>query len=135
MRYGYEMAITDMIGETLTHIDIDAGKNEILLTTNRGVRIKIYHAQDCCESVVIHDTQGNWHDLVGKVIIEAGLAEDCKSPPPKDAEYVESHTWTTIKLSVDDATVISRWFGESNGYYSESVSIENVTKIYGARAE
>lgn len=126
MGYSDRLEIGSLVGEVLTYIDTDEKNDEIMLTTASGRKIKIYHDQDCCESVRIEDTQGNWHDLVGKVIVEA--SEDVKpqgDPPP---EYPDSWTRTTLTFRVDGATVISRWIGESNGYYSESVDIEDVTK-------
>jgi hypothetical protein len=94
-----------------------------MLTTASGRKIWIHHDQDCCESVRIEDTQGNWHELIGKVIVEA--SEDVRSSGPRCSE---SWTRTTLTFRVDGATVISRWIGESNGYYSESVDIEELTK-------
>lgn len=121
-----------LVGEVLTHIDTD-GKEVIMLTTESGRVFRIYHEQDCCESVSIEDTQGNWHDLVGKVILEASQQEeeDPRDPPTNytPAGYIpESSTRTTFTFRTNDATVISRWFGESNGYYSESVDLHEIVK-------
>jgi len=117
--------VGSLVGEVLTHIDTDEGNTEIMLTTASGRIIRIYHHQDCCERVSIESTEGNWHSLIGKVIIEASEDIDPQGePPPK---YPESWTRTALTFKVDDATVISRWIGESNGYYSESVEIEDVT--------
>lgn len=124
MGYSDRIGIESLVGEVLTHID--DGGDVIMLTTKSGRIIRIHHDQDCCESVSIEDTKGNWHDLIGKVIIEA--SEDVQKqgdPPP---EYPDSWTRTTLTFKVDGATVISRWIGESNGYYSESVDIEDLTK-------
>jgi hypothetical protein len=126
MGYSDRIEVSSLVGEVLTYIDTDEKNDEIMLTTASGRKIRIYHSQDCCESVRIEDTQGNWHDLVGKVIVEA--SEDVQpsgDPPP---EYPDSWTRTALTFRVDGATVISRWIGESNGYYSESVDIEDVTK-------
>lgn len=128
MGYSDKCEIDVLVGEVLTHIDTDKNNNEIMLTTQSGKIILIYHDQDCCESVSIEDTKGNWHDLIGKVIVEASKDEIYKGDPPP--EFPDSWTWTTLKFRVDGATVISRWFGESNGYYSESVDIEDVTKSF-----
>lgn len=122
MGYGDDIEIDSLVGEVLTHIDTDEENNEIMLTTQSGRIIKIYHRQDCCESVDIAGLDGDWQQLVGKVIIEATHDE-----VESDVEY-GSKTDTTLKFRVNDATVISRWIGESNGYYSESVDLEDVTK-------
>ena len=126
MGYSDRCEIDVLVGEVLTHIDTDEEDNEIMLTTQSGKVIKIFHDQDCCETVAIEDTEGDWHRLVGKVIIEASKDEEPQGDPPP--EYPDSWTRTTLKFRVDDATVISRWIGESNGYYSESVDIEDLTQ-------
>ena len=82
----------------------------------------IYHEQDCCETVQIQDTEGNWHDLIGKVITETDHDETCGV-----LDNSESSTLTTLTFKCDDATVISRWIGESNGYYSEGVDLADIT--------
>jgi hypothetical protein len=109
-----------LVGEVLTYIDI--ADDEIMLTTESGRKFKIYHYQDCCESVYIEGTDGDFRELIGKPIIEA--THEAESG---DSDY-GSCTKTKLTFKVNDATVISRWIGESNGYYSEGVSIEEITK-------
>lgn len=120
MRY---VELSSLVGEVLTYIDTD-GSDEIMLTTASGRKIKIYHEQDCCETVRIEDTKGNWHDLIGKVIVEA--VHDVNPSGESEPEYTDSWTRTNLVFKVDDATVISKWIGESNGYYSESVDIKEI---------
>ena len=119
------MKLEELNGETLTHIDVakEHGEDQILLTTESGREIRIYHEQDCCETVRIVDTEGEWHDLIGKPILEATKEEE-----QRETEDYESETKTALTFRVDGATVISRWIGESNGYYSESVDIREITK-------
>lgn len=137
--------IEHLIGELITYVDVTEGAegsyteteatppvdDVIQLTTASGKVIRIYHDQWCCEKVRVVDTEGNWHDLVGRIIVEATKEEIPKGDPKPDLDepFVESWTRTTITLCVDDATVISRWIGESNGYYSESVDIKEVSGI------
>lgn len=118
MRYG-SIDISSLQGETLSYVD--QSDDQILLTTKSGRKIMIYHEQDCCESVRIEDTEGNWKDLIGRVLLYVG----------EDTDDVEldwgSGTKTTFTFKVDGDTVISRWIGESNGYYSEKVDIKELT--------
>lgn len=115
----------ELVGEVLTHIDENADNGEILLTTESGRQFKIYHYQDCCESVYIEGTDGDWNQLLNKKLI----AVDCDYEDGGDKEaYDSSSTRTIFTFKVNDATVINKWFGSSNGYYSETASLEEITK-------
>lgn len=119
-----DIKLESVKGEVLTHIDVDESSDRIMLTTASGKTILIHHDQECCESVRIEDTQGNWHDLIGKVIVEA-THDVCNENPPPNAD--DAWARTTLTFRTDDSTVISRWIGESNGYYSIDVNIADIT--------
>jgi hypothetical protein len=111
---------SDLVGEVLDAVDIDREENQILLTTRSGRKFLVYHEQDCCETVAIHWQDGSFDKLIGKPIVEArDFAVDTGE---SESDY-DSQTTTTLVFRVDDQTVISRWIGDSNGYYSESVDI------------
>ena len=52
-------------------------------------------------------------------------AEVQNSPELKE-DYRDSFTWTFYKFATVKGYVTIRWYGESNGYYSESVEFEKV---------
>ncbi len=108
-----------LVGEVLDSVDIDREENQILLTTRSGRRFMVYHEQDCCESVRMVGQNGSFDELIGKPIVEA---RDFAVDTSEEA-IDSSQTTTTLVFRVDDQTVISRWIGDSNGYYSESVDI------------
>lgn len=120
------MELEELVGEVLTHIDVDEEKDEILLTTESGRQIRLHHDQDCCEYVRIEGTDGQWRELIGKPILEAKHEED-DGQHGNIARPNDTRTRTVLTFKVDGATVISRWIGESNGCYSESVDIEEIT--------
>ena len=104
---------------------IDDTGHEIVIKTQCDRTFVLYHDQDCCESVYIYDTKGNLNDLVGKQLKEV----DWHYPELSDTDLDEpcdSYTLTDIVFITDDMTVISRWIGESNGYYSESVDLKEI---------
>ena len=78
----------------------------------------MYHSQDCCEDVSIDDIVGNLEDILNQEIL---IAEEVSNKDPKPEEYHESCTWTFYKIVTNRGAVTLRWYGTSNGYYSESV--------------
>ena len=86
--------------------------------------MRFQHHQDCCEHVYIEDICGDLNDLVGSPLLEAEEVSDYDAGPL--VEYEESHTWTFYKFATRKGFVTVRWYGSSNGYYSESVSVEVV---------
>ena len=85
--------------------------------------VRMYHMQDCCESVYIEDIVGDLDDLVGTPLL---LVEEVSNYDGESKEYSESETWTYYRFRTIKGSVDIRWYGESNGYYSESVDIEIV---------
>lgn len=123
--YKYHDAVA-LRGKTITAIT-QIGGNRIEITTDDGKRYAMLHDQDCCESVTIYDITGDLQSLVGAPLVVSH--EEADSEWPADVarqEYTESFTWTRYFLETATAKVRIRWFGESNGYYSESVQIEEI---------
>jgi hypothetical protein len=115
--------LEDLKGRILTKIvEIDRDELHFHLTDNHYLRM--YHRQDCCESVSIEDIVGDLDDLVGTPILLAEEAVSNDAEPIDDWE--ESYTWTYYRFRTIKGSVDIRWYGYSNGYYSESVDIEIV---------
>lgn len=110
--------IEKMLGRTAVAIVGQAGGEEIVFTFSGGATATFYHEQDCCESVEVHDINGDWADIIGSPILVA--EERTEDDPDTD----ESGTWTFYTFRTVKGSVDVRWYGESNGYYSESVDME-----------
>lgn len=112
-----------MIGEILTNVDIGDSEEGVLFTCQSGKQFRMYHSQDCCEWVRIEDQSGDFHKLIGKKLIYVG---ETNYERGGEVDY-GTYTDTEYTFKVDDHTVIVKWHGESNGYYSESVELVELT--------
>lgn len=121
------MNVKELIGKTMRKVD-NIGSREIVFVEEDGSIYKLYHEQDCCESVRVEDICGDLNDLVGSPIVMAEeITNDGAEPEGwKPDEYMDSYTWTFYKFATIKGYVTIRWLGESNGYYSEHVSFEKV---------
>lgn len=112
----------DLLGKVLSSVE-NRNDEELVFTLDNGKKYKLYHEQDCCESVCIEDIIGDLSDLVGSPILMAEEITNRDENPQgvSNKEHQESFTWTFYKLATKNGYVTIRWYGESNGYYSESV--------------
>lgn len=109
------MSISNLLGKIVTKIEINRLRDEIIFHTTNEKYI-MHHQQSCCENVSIEDIVGDLDDLINTEILKAeeiteyGNDEDISS------------TWTFYKLATIKGYITIRWYGTSNGYYSEKVS-------------
>lgn len=110
-------------GKTLTEITGKAGDDELIFTDSEGIKYRMWHDQDCCEGVYLESIAGELDDLIGSPILQAeeSTSDNLVDGKPENTDYF---TWTFYKLTTKKGYVTLRWLGESNGYYSESVSFE-----------
>lgn len=121
----------DLLNKTLTKIENRGDRLDF--TLDNGEQYCLYHDQSCCESVTIEDIIGELNDLLGSPVLMAECITSEENPKGIDKEYQQSFTWTFYKLATIRGYVTIRWYGESNGYYSERVdwgNLENNRIIY-----
>lgn len=112
--------IEDLINQKIIGFEKN---DELKLYTNDGF-FHFYHQQDCCEGVYLEDVCGDLNDLKDNVIIKAEVVTNRDDPPTDDSD--ESYTWTYFKIGTRKGEVTLRFFGTSNGYYSEDIDIDFV---------
>jgi len=120
--------VDELVGKILTNV-IKNENEELTFITAEGETYKMHHHQDCCESVYIEDINGDLQDLVGSPITLAEESTSSELQPwenEDDDRYRDSFTWTFYRFATLKGYVNIRWYGSSNGYYSESVSFEKV---------
>lgn len=103
--------IPELIGKTFVEVTGD------VFTLADGRKYVFEHIQDCCESVGIEDVVGDLSDLENTPILDA----EERSMEADDPRNDDHGTWSFYSFTTAKGTVVVRWYGESNGYYSEGV--------------
>lgn len=153
MSYGDGVNFSVLVGRTLKSIE-NKGE-EIIFETTDGERYKQSYYSDCCASCSVEEIHGDLEDLVGFPILmaeevsnkepDAALIasrtiayETAKAefkpeyefywsgPSPDNDWEDDSETWTFYKAATIKGSVTIRWYGSSNGYYSESPTFEKL---------
>lgn len=128
----HDSNINVLVGLTLKRVE-QKGSDRMDFETTDGRSFLFYHSQECCEFVNINSIQGDLNDLLDSPILWA--TEDIQQNPSfistlldwASDRYIDSATLTTFAFTTAKGQVIVRWLGESNGYYSESVSFVETT--------
>lgn len=123
-RWDDRSQVSVLLGKTLTSIVQDESDEVITFTTSDGEKYRMLHYQDCCEHVYVEDIVGDLDDLIGAPLTMA--EESTSTDQPSKNKWDDSHTWTFYKFATIKGYVTIRWYGSSNGYYSESVDFERV---------
>ena len=111
---------SDLLGQVLTKVE-NIDNEELVFTLSFGKKYRLYHEQECCEHIYIEDIVGNLDDLVGSPLLLVDEVSQNSDPEGSVNENWNSSTWTFYKLVTIKGGVTIRWYGESNGYYSERV--------------
>ena len=135
--YNQHVPFNTLQGKTISEITTltsDRGVVGLTITCTDSTRYKLEHTQDCCEQVTLEDICGELDDLIGVPLLQAEEIRSRNGDNTKIAEALthylhptkshdDSFTWTFYRLATTKGSVVLRWYGESNGYYSESVDL------------
>lgn len=125
-RYGRgDVPFETILGKTLTNYTKTDDRLDLYFTD--GSAYAMFHVQECCESVEIEDICGDLDSLIDHPLTMAEESSNSDVQPGQDSYYNESFTWTFYKMATINGYVTIRWFGASNGYYSEAVEFQEVT--------
>jgi hypothetical protein len=124
-----------LLGLTLIRIERDLNDEVITFcaidTRDGGKprRFKMWYEPDCCASCSIEDIAGDFDDLIGTPVLMAEEVSSSEPPKPRVGEDFyrdDSETWTFYKIATIKGGVTIRWYGSSNGYYSEVASFAEI---------
>ena len=109
-----------MVGKTVTGITgCHVGSEDMEIKFADGAVCRMWHQEDCCESVRIEEIHGDPVDFVGQVIVSAEASE-VYTPATADGDQMD----TFYKLACANGYLTIRWLGESNGYYGTAVAVD-----------
>ena len=110
-----------LVGEVISNVDYSSDDEILRIKTLSGREFMMYHQQDCCETVYLEDGLEELRDLMGEEV--CGAREDISTSGDTD-EGTEK--WTYYHIATKTQNCCLRWYGSSNGYYSEEVSFEEI---------
>jgi len=117
--------ISEFVGKIFISINV---RDEFIdFLTDKKEKYQMYHEQDCCETVYVDDICGNIVDLLESPILKAEERTSNDNRKEGQEYYEDSFTWTFYEIATIKGSVTIKWYGESNGYYSEEVSIAKLT--------
>ena len=117
-------------GYTILSISgLKKGSNSVSIVTTNGT-LTMYNFGDHWEEVLLDDFEGDLSDLIGKVVVSAEVVIDPETGDPNYEKIVKNHprsddseTWTFYTIRTTGGDLWMRWFGSSNGYYSEYAEV------------
>jgi hypothetical protein len=124
-KYDYNTKFSDLIGKKVVEILGDhVGSEKLTFVLEDGTKYAMEYFGDCCASCSIEDICGDTKDLIGTIVRAEEQSSLDKFDELEEAKRVEtypdSYTWTFYIVGTNKGTVTIRWYGSSNGYYSES---------------
>lgn len=141
-RYNDLVSFESLVGKTFIDVQhvpegVVGDSDAIVFTVSEDEKYAQYYSQDCCASCSISDITGELSDLVGSPVVSAYESsssgnidtdgnETETSEVPEDRYSDDSHTWTFYRISTLRGTVVIRWYGSSNGYYSDHASFARI---------
>lgn len=108
--------------------DVSVGDENVVFESECGRRFLMWYEQDCCARCEMIDVSGDVADLVGAPIVSAFKVTSDADEAPSGHYENDSMTWTFYKFATAKGYVTFRWFGSSNGYYSEEASFSETKK-------
>ena len=117
---GYEI-FDEIIGKIFVSISASFDDATVTFKTDEGEVYVMFHERDCCESVILQEVIGDIRWLANSPIVRAERRWNIGRNEDND-----SSTWTFYEMATLEGSVTFRWYGTSNGYYSEDVCFERV---------
>ena len=90
---------------------------ELTFVTDDNLKYVFKHEQECCEQVYLKEIVGDLSDIYCQTVVSI---EEVTGTGGDIGGYHDSFTYTYYKLKTSKGDVTISWYGESNGYYTET---------------
>ena len=117
-------SLTRLLGLIPESVSGEIGSDNLKINFTDGSQVLFYHEYDCCESVEIDDIVGTTLSIIGKPLLKADIKESDSQAKPTNGYSDDSCTWTFLTLATIKGYIDVKFYGSSNGYYSEDISVE-----------
>ena len=124
-------AFSALLGKVFREIALE--EDLIIFRCVDGEEYRLLHQPECCERVMLVDIAGDLADLIGSPILQAEQVSSHEHPPGVeldsivDESEIYTFTWTFYKLATIKGSVTIRWYGQSNGHYSEEATLFRIS--------
>jgi len=127
MKEEKEAKFEELTGLEITKIVFQKyfGENDsIKFYCNNGYAYEmcVDNTSGCHVGIGLELIDGNLLNIINTPILEAYLATNTR----KIDGPLESETWAFYRIVTNEETVVMRWIGSSNGYYSEVVDFTKI---------
>lgn len=115
----------EIVGKVLTGVEgLEVDSEKVVLYFSDNTQMVFEHYQDCCEQVYLLDYICDVDLSKPSVVLQAEEREskDISCPVTGLGKDDESNTWTFYSINTSTGEIFMRWYGTSNGYYSEAVN-------------
>lgn len=123
--YWQDAKMNDLLGETPIEVKRDEydDNESVYFKMESGREFMLVHRQSCCESVHIESIDADTNLLLDFPIVTAYESYQSMDESNHADRFYESGTWSFYHIGNRLNTLVIRFVGFSNGYYSETAQL------------
>lgn len=124
-----EVEFGELKGKVFSNVYVSDTDECIIFECEDGTKYHQLHSQSCCENVYLDSIDGYLSSIIGYEILlaeEVSNDEEYAGYYQQEDDDAEHYSWTFYKLATCKGYVTIRWYGSSNGFYSETADLYRI---------
>ena len=115
-----DAGVQHLIGRVIKSVEVGKSEGRVKFYLKDGTALAIWHEHDCSDCVYLEDIIGidTVTQLTGETVLDAYVSYRV-GEHDKDSTWGRFSVWVFLMLRTNNYSVVFRWYGTSNGYYSE----------------